>query len=133
MVRRLAVLTVAPVVFVGAVCVAGPAVADTTMACNFTLTAPTVISVSGTPMVTATISPAACTGTANPKSSQVCLTDGGPGPGTCELASGYETAQVYLSPYVPGTSYTAKGTGCAAVATPSAAMCSTVGPKAATL
>jgi hypothetical protein len=77
--------------------------------------------------------PAACTGTANPKSSQVCIATTGATPGRCEQANGYETAQVYLSPYIPGLNYVAKGAGCAGLATPSAAICSSWGPTSATL
>ncbi|CAN5226306.1 hypothetical protein BH09ACT8_BH09ACT8_24580 [soil metagenome] len=134
MIARLAVVPVAlGVALGGAVAVASPAPGEVPAACNFTLSSPSVVEVSGTPMVTATLTPAACEGTANPKSSQVCVATTGASPGKCELANGYETAQVYLSPYIPGTSYVAKGSGCAGLATPSAAICSSVGPKSATL
>jgi len=134
MIARLAVFPVSlGLALGGAVVVAGPAPAEVPAACNFTLSAPSVVEVSGTQMVTATLTPADCTGTANPKSSQVCVATTGASPGKCELATGYETAQVYLSPYIPGTNYVAKGSGCAGLATPSAAICSSAGPKSATL
>lgn len=133
MIERLAVPAVAIGVALGSVVFANPAPAEVPAACNYALSAPTVVEVSGTPMVTATLTPADCTGTANPKSSQVCVATVGASPGRCVLTSGYQTAQVYLSPYTPGTTYVAKGSGCAGLATPSSSICTSVGPKSATL
>jgi hypothetical protein len=136
MIRRFAVLIAALIAVLsssgGAVAVANAAPDNGSIRCNFTLSAPSVVTVSGTQMVTATVSPADCTGTANPKSSQVCIATFD-SVGRCKLASGYETAQVYFAPYVPGTSYIAKGFGCAGLSTPSTAICSSVGPKAGVL
>ncbi|MCV7226327.1 hypothetical protein [Mycolicibacterium komossense] len=133
MIARLAVFPVTLGVVLGAIAAAGSASSEVPAACDFTLSAPSVVEVSGTQMVTATLTPAACKGTANPKSSQVCIAASGASPGRCELANGYEIAQVYLSPYIPGVNYVANGTGCAGIATPSGAICSSIGPKAATL
>ncbi|CAN5786821.1 hypothetical protein BH09ACT7_BH09ACT7_46090 [soil metagenome] len=135
MIRRFAVLVAALGAVHGSGGVAATANAapdDGSIRCNFTLSAPSVITVSGTQMVTATVSPADCTGTANPKASQVCIATFD-SVGRCDLASGYETAQVFFSPYVPGTNYIAKGYGCAGLSTPSTAICSSVGPKAGVL
>jgi hypothetical protein len=138
MIRRLAVLAAAlgaMLVGGGAVAVASPAPdapGDGAVRCNYTMSDPHVVTVSGTQMVTATLTPAACSGTANPKSTQVCIATGN-SVGRCMLASGYETAQVYFSPYVPGVNYVAKGSGCAGLSTPAVVLCSSVGPKAASL
>ena len=133
MMARLVAFPVAMVaMFGGSVVAATPALTEVPAACDFTLTAPSVVDVSGTPTVTATLTPAACTGTANPKSSQICITVGD-SVGQCVQANGYATAQAFLAPYTPGLTYTAKGSGCAGIATPSAAICSSVGPKSATL
>jgi hypothetical protein len=133
MIARLAVLPVVLGTVLGSVAATSPAAAEVPAACDFTLSTPQVVTVSGTPMVTATLTPAACTGTANPKSSQVCIATNGATPGRCEQANGYETAQVYFAPYTPGLNYVANGSGCAGLATPSAAICSSWGPTSATL
>jgi hypothetical protein len=135
MIRRLAVLAAALSALLvggGAVAVASPAPDNGSVRCTFTMSDPYVVTVSGTQMVTATVTPAACSGAANPKSTQVCIATGDT-VGRCMLASGYETAQVYFSPYIPGVNYVAKGSGCAGLSTPAVAVCSSVGPKAATL
>ncbi|MET0698174.1 MAG: hypothetical protein ABWY93_00805 [Mycobacterium sp.] len=135
MIRRFA-MVVATLVAVfssgGAAAIANAAPDGGSIRCNFTLSAPSVVTLSGTQMVTATVSPADCTGTANPKSSQVCISTFD-SVGRCELANGYETAQVYFAPYLPGTKYVAKGFGCAGLSTPSTAICSSVGPKSGVL
>lgn len=100
--------------------------------CNFTLSEPQVVEVSGTKMVNASLNPAGCTGTAEPTSSQVCLSTGS-GAGRCGELPGYAKAQVYLSPYVPGQTYTARGRGCANQAQPPLSFCSSLGPISATL
>jgi hypothetical protein len=135
MIRRLAVLTAALSALLAggsAVAAATPAQDNESVKCNFTMSDPHVVTVSGTQMVTATVTPTACSGTASPKSTQVCIATGD-SVGRCVLASGYEAAQVFYSPYVPGLNYVAKGSGCAGLSTPSTAVCTSVGPKAATL
>lgn len=115
---------------------AGQAVADTadSVMCNFTLSEPTVIDVSGVPMVTASVVPAACTGTAKPTSTQVCLSAAGSSTaGRCAELPGFTDVHVYLSPYQPGVAYTATGRGCAAQSVPPAPICTTVGPTTVTL
>lgn len=100
--------------------------------CNFTLSDPHVIDLSGTPTVTAAITPAACSGSTIPAFSQVCLSAPGLA-GRCAELPGYTTTNVYLAPYRPGVTYTAKGRGCAAQTNPPAPVCTTVGPTTATL
>ena len=77
--------------------------------CNFPLSDPHVIDLSGTPTVTAGLA------------------------GRCAELPGYTTTNVYLAPYRPGVTYTAKGRGCAAQTNPPAPVCTTVGPTTATL
>jgi hypothetical protein len=131
MIRRVAGLTgvvATCAVTMGAPAAAGPA---ETIACQFTLSAPYVVDVNGTPMVTATVSHAACP-SAVPMLAEACLSTPGK-VGRCDQVNGNITAQVYLSPYVPGVNYTARGRGCAAVPTPPTSICSSLGPTSALL
>jgi hypothetical protein len=115
----------------GGAAVAGADPGDPVL-CNFTMSDPYVIDLSGTQMVTATLTPTACTGSAIPSYSQVCLSTPGTA-GRCAELPGYTDVHVYLGPYQPGVTYTAKGRGCASQTTPPAPVCTTVGPKTATL
>ena len=115
----------------GGAAVAGADPGDPVL-CNFTMSDPHVVDLSGTQMVTATLTPTACTGSAIPSFSQVCLSTPGTA-GRCAELPGYTDAHVYLGPYQPGMTYTAKGRGCAAQTIPPAPVCTTVGPKSATL
>lgn len=130
---RVAFVTVALTGALSAAAPGGVAGADPgePVTCDFTLSEPAVVDVSGVPMVGATVSPAGCTGTAKPTSSQVCLTTPGSA-GRCAELPGYNDAHVYLSPYQPGVTYTATGRGCAAQTSPPVPMCVTLGPKSAT-
>jgi hypothetical protein len=134
MILRLAVLVAALSALLAGTttAAASPAPGNESIRCNFTMSEPRLITVGGTQMVTASVAPASCSGTASPKSTQVCIATGD-SVGRCVLASGYETAQVYFAPYVAGVNYVAKGSGCAGLSTPSTVVCSSVGPKAATL
>lgn len=128
-------LALAAVVLAATLAAAGTAVADPGgdgVLCNFTLSDPQLVTVSGTQMVTATVTPAACTGIVKPISSQVCISTPTRA-GRCTELSGFDAAQVYFSPYEPGTSYTAKGRGCSAQTRPPAAVCTTLGPRTVTL
>jgi hypothetical protein len=111
---------------------AGAEPAGEPVLCTYTMSDPQVVDVSGTPMVSATLAPAACTGTAKPTFSQVCLSTRD-SVGWCAELPGYTTARVYFSPYTPGTSYTAKGRGCATQLQPPTEFCSSVGPRTVTL
>jgi hypothetical protein len=131
MIRRLAGLTGVLVVATsmsGAPAGAAPA---EPVACNYTLSAPHVVDVAGTAMVSATLVPAACPD-AVPTVLQACLSIPGK-VGRCSNTNGNTMSQVYLSPYVPGLTYTARGRGCAAVATPPTSICSSLGPTTAVL
>lgn len=99
--------------------------------CAYTLSAPYVVDVAGTPMVTATMQPAACLAAVTTVL-QACLSTPGK-VGRCNNSNGNVTAQVYLSPYVPGLTYTVSGRGCAATTTPPTSFCSSLGPKSAVL
>ncbi len=126
-----------PAVFAGSVILgtAVPAAAEPEpVMCNFTLAPPSVVDVSGTPMVTTSITVGACTGLAKPTSTQACLSAAGSSTaGRCAELPGYNAARVYLSPYRPGVAYTARGRGCAAQANPPAPICTSVGPITVTL
>lgn len=100
--------------------------------CQYALSDPHVVDVSGTKMVTATVTPGECTGDVKPISTQVCVTTGASA-GRCAELPGYGTAYVYFSPYTPGLTYTARGRGCASQARPPQTICSSVGPTSATL
>ncbi|CAN5442030.1 hypothetical protein BH11ACT6_BH11ACT6_10870 [soil metagenome] len=131
MIRRVAGLT-------GAVVASGlmmsmPAAADPAqpIECDYTLSAPYVVEVNGTQMVTATLGHAACP-SAVPMLLEACLSIPGK-VGRCDQTNGNTQAQVYLSPYVPGLNYTVRGRGCAAVPTPPTSICSSLGPTSAVL
>ena len=101
--------------------------------CAYRMSAPALVTVSGTEMVTVTVAPGACDG-ATPYLSVACVQlQGSPGPGRCEQGNGTLTAQVYLSPYRPGATYVATGQGCAAKGNPPQSFCEPMGPLTATL
>ncbi|MCT7657150.1 hypothetical protein [Mycobacterium deserti] len=119
---------------------AGPATAQPTTepapepSCVYTLSEPSLVSVSGVLMVTASLAPFPCTGSINPNSMTVCVSPkGDAGNGKCGFASRSIPAQVFLTPYRPGTTYESTGRGCGGVYTLVGAICATVGPKTATL
>ncbi|AQA05386.1 hypothetical protein BVC93_26725 [Mycobacterium sp. MS1601] len=130
MMRRFAALVS---VMAAGVLSAVPASAETAepTECAYTLSAPYVVEVAGTKMVTATMQPAACP-SAVTTVLQACLSIPGK-VGRCDNSNGITTAQVYLSPYIPGLNYTARGRGCAATTTPPTSFCTSVGPTSAVL
>lgn len=135
MMRSLRVLTVAVTLpFAGTAGVAGVAGAEPTAPpCAYTLSPPHVVAVSGTDMVTASISPAGCN-QSNPYLSVACIQlQGSEGPGICEQNNGPLTAQVFYAPYQPGATYVATGRGCASTGNPPQPVCQPVGPFTATL
>ncbi|MBI3216862.1 MAG: hypothetical protein HYZ38_23850 [Mycobacterium sp.] len=114
---------------------AGTAAADSDTGatlCNYTMSDPHVVDVSGTTMVSATLEPSGCNGNAKPYSTQVCLSTPGSA-GRCAELPGYVTAHAYLSPYVPGQTYTVRGRGCAFALVPSQTLCNSLGPVSVTL
>ncbi len=113
--------------------VAGAQPDESQSPCNYELTPPTVVNVSGTDVVTATISPRACDG-ANIIQMVACIQmQGGQGGGQCARSNGILPAKVFYQPYHPGTSYTTNGRGCAAKGNPPQKYCQELGPIAATL
>ncbi len=132
MVRPLMFLIAAVTLPVGgtaAVAVAEPAPPT----CTYNLSPPQVVGVSGTSMVTATLSPGACD-RANVYLSVACLQmQGSPGPPKCEQNNGVLTAQVFYAPYQPGATYVSTGRGCANTQNPPLPVCTPVGPVTATI
>lgn len=96
--------------------------------CNYTLTAPTVVSVSGTAMVTATVSPAACDGAVAFQTVACIQMQGASGPAQCVQGKGIKPAQVFYQPYRPGATYTSTGRGCASKGNPPQTYCQEAGP-----
>lgn len=101
--------------------------------CNYTLTPPHVVNVSGTDMVTATMSPAGCNQSIVFQSVACLQVQGSDGPGRCAQNNGLLTAQVYLTPYRPGATYISTGRGCASTGNPPEPVCASQGPFTATL
>ncbi|ANI40190.1 hypothetical protein MYVA_3040 [Mycolicibacterium vaccae 95051] len=102
-------------------------------ACDYELSAPTVVNVSGTDMVTATVTTRGCDG-ATTYSTTACLQmQGDGGPGLCAQGPGIVPAQVFFQPYRPGSTYIATGRGCATKGNPPQKYCQESGPRTATL
>jgi hypothetical protein len=102
-------------------------------ACSYTLSPPQVVQLSGTNVVTATLSPAACE-RSEPYLSVACVQlQGSDGPPKCQQGEGNLTAQVYYAPYRPGATYIATGRGCALTGNPPLPVCQPTGPYTATL
>ncbi len=97
-------------------------------ACNYTLTAPTVVSVSGTAMVTATVTPAECDGAVTFQTVACIQMQGASGPAQCAQGPGIKPAQVFYQPYRPGATYTSTGRGCASKGNPPQTYCQEAGP-----
>lgn len=102
-------------------------------ACNYHLTAPTVVNISGTDMVTVTVSPGTCDGAVTTQTVACIQMAGASGPAQCSRGNGIKPAQVFFQPYRPGTVYTATGRGCAAKGNPPQTYCQEDGPITATL
>ena len=99
--------------------------------CTYNLSPPQVVDVSGTGMVTATLSPGACD-RSNVYLSVACLQlQGSSEAPKCEQNNGVLTAQVYYAPYRPGATYVATGRGCANTGNPPQPVCTPVGPVTA--
>lgn len=101
--------------------------------CSFTLSPPHVVQVSGTDMVSVTMSPAHCNGGTAYQSIACVELQGSQGPGRCAQNNGLLTARVYYSPYQPGATYVATGRGCASKGNPPQPFCAPTGPLTATL
>lgn len=101
--------------------------------CNYVMTPPTVVNVSGTDMVTATVSPGACDGAVTFQSVACLKMQGSDSPGECAKGNGLLPAQVFYQPYHPGATYTSTGRGCASMGNPPQKYCQETGPITATL
>lgn len=128
---------VAPVLALGALVPAAGGVAAAepgaeVAACDWKLSGPSLVEISGTTMVTATVTPGECTGQALAMDSTACIATASD-VGRCQHEPGYSYAQVFYSPYVPGTNYVVKGRGCAAPKAPSDPVCTSLGPVSAVL
>lgn len=132
MIRSLTLLIAAATLpFAGSAAVAGAQPAPPT--CKYNLSPPQVVAVSGTDMVSATLSAGACD-RSNVYLSVACLQqEGSSGPAKCEQNNGVLTAQVFYAPYQPGATYISTGRGCANTGNPPQPVCTPVGPVTATL
>lgn len=101
--------------------------------CNYELTTPTVVNVSGTDMVFATVTPRDCDGAVVFQTVACIQMQGSDGPGQCAKGRGILPAKVFFQPYRPGTTYTSTGRGCANKGNPPQKYCQERGPIAATL
>jgi hypothetical protein len=101
--------------------------------CSYTLSPPQVVQLSGTNVVTATLSPAGCD-RSTPYLSVACVQmQGSDGPGQCAQGQGILPAQVYYQPYRPRATYVSTGRGCANTGNPPQPVCQPTGPLTATL
>jgi hypothetical protein len=110
--RALVVVWTALILALGGVAAAGGAYAEPQppgTLCSFTLSLPEVVQVSGTAMVTATLTPDGCAGAFRPHISVVCV-QGADSQTQCSQAHDADIAQVY-APYRPGVTYTSTGRG----------------------
>ena len=133
MIRSLMVLTAATALtFAGAAGVAGAGPAPPPP-CSYTLSPPEVVQLSGTNMVTATLTPAACDQSDSYLLVACVQLQGSDGPGQCAQGQGILPAQVYYQPYRPGATYISTGRGCSLKGNPPQPVCSPTGPFTATL
>jgi hypothetical protein len=101
--------------------------------CTYNLSAPSVVNVSGTDMVTAILNIGACNGATTFETAACIQMQGADGPGQCTQGRGIRPAQVFFQPYRPGATYTATGRGCASTGNPPQTVCNENGPLTATL
>jgi hypothetical protein len=101
--------------------------------CSFTLSPPQVVQLSGTNVVTATLSPAACDQSDTYLSVACVQLQGSDGPGQCAQGQGILPAQVHFAPYRPGATYVSTGRGCSSKGNPPQPFCRPAGPLTATL
>lgn len=112
---------------------AGPAVAVPQPFCEFAVSPPQVVDVSGNPMVTATVQPSRCD-RSTAYQSVVCIqVEGGSGPGQCKRNNGILAAEVYYAPYRAGSTYVVTGRGCFLHGNPPQPECRSLSPVTATL
>ena len=102
-------------------------------ACAYTLSPPQVVQLSGTNVVTATLTPAACDQSDSYLLVACVQLQGSDGPGQCAQGQGILPAQVYYQPYRPGATYISTGRGCSSKGNPRQPFCRPTGPFTATL
>jgi hypothetical protein len=133
MIRSLMVLaTAVGLTLVGPAGLAG-AEPSSPQACAYTLSPPQVVQVSGTDVVTATLTPAACNRSQAYLLVACIQLEGSDGPGQCAQSGGTVPVQVYYQPYRPGAVYISTGRGCASTGNPPTPVCLAAGPYTATL
>jgi hypothetical protein len=132
MIRSLMALTAATALaLVGTTAVAGATPGPP--ACVYTLSPPRVVQLSGTNVVTATLTPAACDQSDAYLLVACVQLQGSDGPGQCAQGPGILPAQVYYQPYRPGATYISTGRGCSSKGNPPQPVCLSTGPFAAAL
>ena len=132
MIRSLMALTAAPALaLAGTTAMAGASPAPP--ACAYALSPPEVVQLSGTNVVTATLTPAACDESDAYLLVACVQLQGSDGPGQCAEGQGILPAQVYYQPYRPGATYFSTGRGCSSKGNPPTPVCSTTGPVTAAL
>lgn len=105
----------------------------TEASCVYTLSPASLVQVSGTTMVTATLTPYPCTGSISPNYMSVCVKPGSDASaGRCGFSAVPTYAEVFV-PYTPGTTYTVTGTGCGSVYSTQGSLCASEGPVKTTL
>jgi hypothetical protein len=131
MIRSTMVLTTAMALTFAGIATAGAS--PSTPACSYTLSPPQVVQLSGTNVVYATLSPAACDESDTYLSVACVQVQGSDGPGQCAQGQGILPAQVYFAPYRPGAVYLSTGRGCSSKGNPPQPICQSAGPLTATL
>ena len=101
--------------------------------CAYTLSPPQVVQLSGTNVVKATLTPAACDQSDSFLLVACLQLQGSDGPGRCAQGEGNLPAQVYYQPYQPGATYISTGRGCSSKGNPPQGFCQPQGPLTATL
>ena len=101
--------------------------------CQYTLSPPHIVNLSGTDTVSATMSIAGCDQSVAYQTVACVQLQGSDGPGQCARQNGILTAQVFYQPYRPGATYIATGRGCANTGNPPQQVCQSTGPLTATL
>jgi len=132
MIRSLMALTAAAALaLAGTTAVAGASPGPP--ACAYTLSPPEVVQLSGTNVVTATLTPAACDQSDGYLMVACVQLQGSDGPGQCAQGQGILPAQVYFQPYRPGATYISTGRGCSLKGNPPQPVCLAAGPFTAAL
>jgi hypothetical protein len=101
--------------------------------CNYTLSPPHVVELSGTSVVTATVTPAACDQSVTFQMVACVQLQGSSDAEQCAVGQGILPAQVFYQPYRSGATYIATGRGCASTGNPPQPFCQPRGPLVATL